>query len=103
MSWEKERNNFKIGDIVYLFSSKERRIIFKTHVVRIEMRSDCQFWVETPPIQLTWRLEAVQEYEGNELNEESLMKHGFRGGKSLQHPMCNNDELFSYIEAQFDM
>lgn len=54
-------------------------------------------------MQLTWRLEAVQEYEGNELNEESLMKHGFKGGKSLQHPMCNNDELFSYIEAQFDM
>lgn len=101
ISWKKERNNFKIGDGVYLFSSKERRIIFKTRVVCEEMRADGDFWIEVPPMHMTWRLEAVQEYMGDNLNEDKLMQYGFKGGRSIQHPMCNNPELFSYIEARF--
>ncbi|MCM1505238.1 MAG: hypothetical protein NC127_08585 [Muribaculum sp.] len=101
INWKKERNNFKKGDIVYLFSSKERKIIFKTEVTCTEFRKDGKYWIENPPMQLTWRLKAIQEYTGNNLDEESLKKHGFKGGGSLQHPICNNDELFHYIESQF--
>lgn len=61
ISWKRERNNFAIGDIVYVFSSIERKIIFKTEVVAEEMRSDGKYWVETPPMHMTWRLEAVEE------------------------------------------
>lgn len=101
ISWKKERNNFEIGDIVYLFSSNERKIIFKTQVVCEEMRADGEFWVENPPMHMTWRLEAVEEYAGDNLNEDILIRHGFKGGRSLQHPMCNNPDLFKYIESQF--
>ena len=102
ISWKKARNNFAIGDIVYVFSSAERKIIFKTVVTAIEERSDSKFWVENAPKDITWRLEAIQEFTGDTLDEDSLKKYGFKGGRSLQHPMCNNPELFEYIEEQFD-
>ncbi|MBJ2183370.1 MAG: hypothetical protein JFR38_02535 [Muribaculaceae bacterium] len=101
ISWKRERNNFAIGDIVYIFSSKERKIIFKTEVVAEELRADGQYWIEKPPMHMTWRLNAVEEYTGVELDESTLKLHGFKGGKSLQHPMCNNPELFAYIESKF--
>lgn len=101
VSWKKERNNFKIGDVVYVFSSLERRIIYKTKVVKEEMRADMLYWKEPAPMHQTWRLEAVEEYVDNKLHETQLKEHGFKGGRSLQHPMCNNKELFDYIESQF--
>lgn len=101
ISWRKDRNNFQIGDIVYLFSSKERKIIFKTVVVGEEPRTDNQYWYEKAPNDLTWRLEVVKEYTGELLDENNLILHGFKGGRSLQHPICNNLELFDYIKSQF--
>ena len=103
ISWKKERNNFAIGDIVYIFSSVERKIIFKTEVICEEMRSDQKYWIETPPMHMTWRLKVIQEYIGDDLNELTLKKHGFNGGKSLQHPMCNNPKLFEFIASRFDI
>ncbi len=103
ISWKKERNNFSIGDIVYIFSSVERKIIFKTEVVCEEMRADQKYWLESPPMQMTWRLKAIQEYVGNELNEQTLKIYGFKGGRSLQRPMCNNPKLFNYIESKFSI
>ncbi len=102
VSWKKDRNNFQIGDIVFLFSSVERKIIYKTIVVGEELRADGKYWVEKPPMHTTWRLEAVQEYTGDGLQEKHLLQHGFKGGRSLQHPMCNNPELFDFIESEFD-
>lgn len=99
ISWRKDRNNFQIGDIVYLFSSKERKIIFKTVVVGVEPRQDSNYWVEQAPDDLTWRLEVLEEYFGNLLDETCLKEHGFKGGRSLQHPMYNNPELFAYIKS----
>jgi len=48
-----------------VFSSAERRIIFKTVVTGIEDRSDSEYWVESAPNDITWRLEAIQEYNGD--------------------------------------
>lgn len=61
ISWKKARNNFTIGDIVYVFSSAERKIIFKTEVIGIEERADSKYWIEKAPKDITWRLRAIQE------------------------------------------
>lgn len=101
ISWRKDRNNFQIGDIVYLFSSKERKIIFKTVVVGEELRQDSNYWNEKAPEDLTWRLEALEEYTGVLLDENHQKDHGFNGGRSLQYPTYNNPALFSYIKSIF--
>ena len=99
INWRKSRTNFKVGDIVFLFSSVERRIIFKTTVTGIEPRKDHAYWLVQPQMQETWRLEAVEENITDKLYEEDLIQHGFKGGRSLQHPMCNNMELIEYIKS----
>lgn len=99
ISWIREGNNFAIGDIIYVFSSKERKIIFKTEVVAEELRADGKYWIEKPTMHMTWRLKAVEEYTGNSLDEATLKLYGL---KSLQRPMWNKPELFAYIESQFD-
>lgn len=102
INWKKERNNFAIGDIVYVFSSAEHKIVFKTEVVGTEIRADGKYWIENPPKDIAWRLQAKQEYKGDALSEANLKEHGFKGCRSLQHPMCNNPELFAFIESQFE-
>lgn len=99
ISWIRERNNFAIGDIVYIFSSKEGKIIYKAEVVAEEMRADGKYWIERPPMQMTWRLKAVEEYVGDALDKATLKLYGL---KSLQRPMWNKPELFAYIESQFE-
>ena len=99
INWIRERNNFSIGDIVYIFSSKEDKIIFKTEVVGEEMRADGEYWIEQPPMHMTWRLKAIKEYRGNSLDKATLKLYGL---KSLQRPMWNKPELFAYIESQFE-
>ena len=101
ISWRKHRNNFQVGDIIYIFSSKERKIIFKTIVVGEEQRKDNDYWFGMAPNDLTWRLEALEEYSGDQLDEVRLKEHGYKGGRSIQHPMYNNPELFAYIKTIF--
>lgn len=64
-------------------------------------REDQEFWVETPPNDITYKLELLEEYEGTMLSEQELSKHGFNGGRSLKVPCCNNKELMSYIKTIF--
>ena len=104
ISWKRNDRRYKMleGDIVYIFSSKERKIIFKTKVIRSEERQDNEFWIIPAPKDNTWRLEAIQEYTGNGLDEVTMRRYGFNGGRSIETPMCNNPELFAYIESQFE-
>lgn len=99
INWRKSRTNFQVGDIVYLFSSVERRIIFKTIVTGIEPRKDQAYWLVQPQLIETWKLEALGENMTDKLHEADLMQHGFKGGRSLQHPICNNSELIEYIKS----
>lgn len=55
ISWKREGNNFAICDIVYILSSNERKIIYKTEVVAEELRADSKYWIEEPPMHMTWR------------------------------------------------
>ena len=104
IDWAKARNfRFEIGDIVYVFSSEKRKIIFKTVVVEDNVsRGDSAYWFEKAPQRLTYRLKAEKEYTGNNLSEELLMEHGFKGRRSIQHPLCGNRELMEYIREQFE-
>jgi hypothetical protein len=102
ISWRMGRARFAIGDIVYLFMSDERKVRFKM-VVTAEncKREDKDFWVETAPNDRTYKLELLEEYTGSDLNESVLFEHGFSGGKSLEIPNCNNEELLNYIKSKF--
>ncbi len=102
LNWTMNRTNFRKGDIVYMFMSDERKIRFKLLVAEENcQREDGRFWEEKAPKDTTYELTLLDEYNGNLLDESELMKHGFKGGKSLQHPSCNNKELIEYIESVF--
>lgn len=81
ISWKMGRVRFAVGDVVYLFMSDERKVRFKM-VVTAEncKREDQTFWVEAAPDDTTYRLELLEEYNGNSLSEHELFKHGFKGG-----------------------
>lgn len=83
--------------------SDERRVAFKTIVVEKDCkRTDTPYWQFNPSDNLTYKLELVKEHKGDKLTEEELFKHGFNGGRSLQHPRKNNIELLSYIDSVFE-
>lgn len=103
INWTMYRTNFEIGDIVFLFMSAERKVAFKTKVVAKNcVRTDIAYWQSKPNMYYTYKLELIKEYTGNKLSEEDLTKHGFKGGKSLQHPLKNNFELLNYIDSVFE-
>ena len=102
INWRMGRAHFSIGDIVYLFMSDERRVRFKMVVTAENCeREDQSFWVATPPNDITYKLELLEEYEGTMLSEKELCKYGLKGAKSLEVPNCNNKELIGYIKSIF--
>lgn len=103
INWKMGNIKMNIGDIVYLFMSDERRVRFKTKVVAKDcIREDSHYWQVPSGNDKTYKLQLVDEYKGNELNEISLRLHGFNGGSSIERPMCNNPELFQYINEVFE-
>lgn len=102
ISWRMGRARFTIGDVVYLFMSDERRVRFKMVVTAEKVdREDKAFWVEKAPSDKTYRLELLEEYDGVLLSEQGMFKYGFKGGKSLEIPNCNNKQLLDYIKTVF--
>ena len=96
------RARFSIGDIVYLFMSDERCVRFKMVVTGENCkREDQSFWVVTPPNDITYKLQLLEEYEGTMLSEKELCKYGLKGGRSLEIPNCINKELIGYIKSIF--
>ena len=93
ISWRMGRAHFSIDDVVYLFKLK---------VVEENSKREYQsFWGETPPNDITYKLKLLGEYDGRMLSEQNLCKHGFKGGRSLETPSCNNTELINYIKSVF--
>lgn len=104
INWTMNLTKFNIGDIVYLFMSKERRIRFKTVVVAKDCpRKDGLYWEDQNKIDSykTYKLQLVEEYSGKGLEEAELKKHGFNGGGSIEKPLKNNPQLFEYINGFF--
>lgn len=102
INWTMNRVNFNIGDTVYLFLSDERRVRYKTIVVATDCyREDVLYWVKPAPNDSTYKLALADEYLGSELSEKELTNHGFKGGQSIEKPMCNNQQLIDYIDDIF--
>lgn len=103
INWLMGKNiRFDIGDTVYLFMSDERKVRFKMIVIAKNCkREDSDFWIEKAPDDITYKLKLFSEYKGNALDESELLKHAFKGGRSLQTPICNNMTLFNYIKSVF--
>lgn len=102
ISWHKGSIKFAEGDTVYIFISTERRVRYKTKVVAVDVdREDASYWIEKAPKDKTHRLQRVEKCSGIGLHEKDLQMYGFKGGRSLQHPMCGNLELLNYIEDCF--
>ena len=104
ISWRMGKQyNFAIGDIVYLFMSDERRVRFKMVVTESNCkRGDSSYWPNGAPNDITYKLEFLDEYEGNLLDEINLVKNGFKGGRSIETPSCNNEQLMEYITSVFN-
>ena len=82
--------------------SDERCVCFKTIVTAANQEcGDSAYRNSVTPKDKTFKFELVEEYNGDALGETKLLEHGFHGGRSLQHPMKNNPELFEYIQKQF--
>ena len=102
VSWNPHNRKFKVGDIVFMFLSIDRSVRFKAKVTAVGIpRTDQKYWSNTPSNSPTCKLDFVAEYNGELLNEEELKKHGFKGGGSIEQPMCGNRELLDYIEEIF--
>lgn len=102
VSWNPHNRKFREGDIVYMFLSTDRSVRFKTVVSAVNVpRTDQKYWNFTPSNTPTCKLDFVAEYNGELLNEEELKKNGFKGGGSIELPMCGNKELLDYIEEIF--
>ena len=102
ISWTMNRNRFSVGDIVYLFMSDGRCVRFKTEVGEADCdRGDSAYWVISAPNDKTYKLQLIAEYEGDKLSEDKLAEYGFKGGRSLQKPICNKLALLNYIQSVF--
>ena len=99
----KDNFHFSVGDIIYLFVSNERRVMFQMEVIAENCpREDQYYWIIDAPNDRTYKLLLRKEYNGKELNESVLEKNGFNGGGSIQNPTYKNERLLSYIESVFD-
>lgn len=102
VSWNPHKRKFAVGDTVYLFFSQDRAVRIKAEVVEVGVpREDQAYWNITPPDDKTCKLQLVAEYDGDALNESVLIEHGFKGGGSIELPLCGNTKLLDYIEEQF--
>lgn len=98
------KSKFAVNDIVYLFMNDDRSVRFKLQVTKVDVpREDCDYWIKEAPTDSTCRLELLDEYEGELLNEVVLEKVGFKGGGSILNPSCNNTELIDYIDNVFNL
>lgn len=100
--WTMRGVKFNIGDIVHLFTSDTRSIRFKGEVVAANIpRQDGRFWITLPPNDLTYKVQLLATYNGTLLDERHLLRYGFNGGRSLQHPIYKNKQLINYVAGIF--
>lgn len=98
-----KNRHINVGDTVYLYNAREKRVKYDTTVVDIGVkRQDNDYWNVPPPKGATCKLEMMGEYKGKALSLSKLKKNGFNGEKTIKLPICNNMELLDYIEDEFD-
>lgn len=111
-NWKMGTRHFSVGDIVYFYVSSERKVMFKTRVVAINLYQDVWdddiYWSDKEREKAKGKqrmiLDNIEEYHGEELNEESLRQFGFPEKKSsLQQPVYGGgySECIKYIKSKF--
>ena len=99
--------NYEVGDIVYIYASKqEGKIKYKTIVTKTDMsfseikRND-DFWKDTHDLKREKmkysRLKLVKRIEGNRLNLALLRQHGLKNAPQRSKKI--DGELLAYIES----
>ena len=103
LSWTmNQRANFEVGDTVYLYMSDTESVNFKMKVTAKDVnREDGKYWTKSAPKDKTYRLELVQEYNGDLLHLNDLARFGIKSGSNFETPNVNNKELIGYIEGVF--
>ena len=96
-----KNRKLQVGDIVYLFMSKSKRVRYETVVTQLNVRrKDKGYWI-TPQEEIACKLKLSAVYKGKSLTAAQLRLHGFKGEKSIKLPICRNTQLLDYIEEQF--
>lgn len=91
IDWKK-KNNYEIGDIVYIYNTKTSKVMFKTFVEQCSSRkNNDDDWV-------IFRL--IEYVDNDDLSLEHLRNHGLKNPP--QRAMKVNDDLENYIDSFFD-
>lgn len=109
--WKMGTRKFAIDDIIYFYVSSERKVMFKTKVVAINLLSrewaDDPYWAEEERKKSAGKkrmeLILIDEYNGQMLNDEVLRGYGLPEKKSsLEQPVYNSlTDCIDYIRMVF--
>ncbi len=108
IDWKQGNHSYKLGDIVYIYSTYPCKTIkYKTVVTEIDKTSkdiedDSMFWIDKEKYKSSlegkyMRLKLLDIYDSKSLDLEELMKNGLKGAP--QKPQKINQELEEYIES----
>ena len=111
-NWKMGSRHFSEGDIIYFYVSSEKKVMFKTRVIAInlyqEAWDDDEFWSEKERRKAKGKsrmiLNLLGEYEGDALDEDRLRLYGMPEKKSsLQQPVYGGNllECINYIRENF--
>jgi hypothetical protein len=111
-NWKMGTRHFSVGDIIYFYVSSERKVMFKTRVIAINMYleiwDDDKFWSEKERKKAKGKarmiLDLIDEYHGEDLNEDILRQYGLPEKKSsLQQPVYGGSysHCINYIRSKF--
>ena len=110
-NWKMGNRNFSVGDIIYFYVSSERKVMFKTMVKVInlyqEIWDDDKYWSEKERKKAKGKrrmyLSLIDEYNGDELDEEKLIARGLPEKKSpLEQPVYKKyTDCIDYINNNF--
>ena len=90
IDWNK-KNNYEIGDIVYIYNTKTSKVMFKTYVEKCSSRKNTDDdWV-------IFRL--IEYIDNDDLSLEHLRKHGLKNPESKAIKVV--DELGKYLDNYF--
>lgn len=89
--WKMGTRKFAIDDIIYFYVSSEHKVMFKTKVVAVNLRSpewaDDSYWTEKERKKSVGKkrmeLILIDEYKGEKLDDEVLRYYGMPEKKSL--------------------
>lgn len=109
--WKMGTRKFAVDDIIYFYVSSERKVMFKTKVTAINLRSfewaDDSYWTEKERKKSVGKkrmeLVLIGEYNGEKLDDDVLRCYGMPEKKSpLEQPVYKSfTECIDYIRDVF--